>query len=175
MIMTANYFLQLSESERRSLTKQTRRAANAKDAADIDAIHDSLGQLEPNHAFILEIPDDYDASKIKFTSSLEIPVDVMVIRNKGNKVVSEVIEHLRDSDKIKRVVVALQMSALLVPLMEAVNALARTLNDACETTAPDLTTVVGALYAFAPVLTRGTQEVKNLKESIQGNPHKDRV
>lgn len=165
--MDTSYFLQLSETERKKLLSSTRKNAKQTGDPDIAAIHDSLEQLEPNHAFLLEIPDEYDASKIKFTSSLEIPVDVMVVRTRGNHVQAEPVEHVRDSERIQRVITALQIGSILTPILMGAELLVRTLADACETTAPDLPAVIGVLHAFTPVLSQGTRKASELAQALR--------
>lgn len=164
--MNTSYFLQLSEPERKSLHRQTQKASNAKDRDDIDAIHGSLEALQPSHKFILEIPDEYDAGRIKFVSSLEIPTDVIVVRTSGNRVYSEPVEHVRDGDRIKRVVAALEMGAILNPLAAGLTVLARVVSDACESAAPEIATVLDALYGFAPIFARATAETARLQKTF---------
>lgn len=170
----SDYFLQIRESERKALLASTSRPVKGAYAEDLEAVHDSLKSLKPNHTFIVEVPPGIDPNKIRVISSLEMDAQFYVMHSGSNGNI-EPAAHVRDHSRIYRIMTGIRLSKVIVPLMLAADALRRGLQDSCETSSPDLSAILTVLHAFRPTFSEAFKEVSALVREERRETRQDDI
>ena len=148
------YLLELDDTERKSLMRTLRKVpAGAADTETVDTIRLELSEMAPVHGIIIESPNGVDLSDIQVSTSLQLPLNVIVVcRGANNEVEARQVDQVRDPDRVRALVASIMANKSLAPLLQAMEQLQQKLTEACEDTNPDTQAIEADLDEFERIL-----------------------
>lgn len=153
------FLLELSEAERASTMRalsQYKKSGRANEVAHLIA---DLKELQAHQGIIIETSEDVTPEQFHVYTSLQMPIDVILVRNVGNDRETAVLEQSRDPERIAAVVASIRINKALRPLLEVLDDLRDTIALACESSAPDTQSIRGLLHDFERQLRAAVADV----------------
>lgn len=156
------FLLELSEAERTSTIRALAQYKKTSRSTEVAHLIADLKELQPHQGIIIETSEDVSPDQLQVYTSLQIPIDVILVRSIGNERETVVLEQSRDPDHVASIVASIRINKALRPLLEVLDELRDTIALACESSSPDIQSIRGLLHDFERQLRAAIADVDSI-------------
>ena len=156
------YILELSDAERASTVRALSQYKKSGRSNEVAHLITDLKEMQPHQGIIIETSEDVTPEQFRVYTSLQMPIDVILVRQIGNEREKAVLEQSRDPERIAAVVISIRINKALLPLLDAIDELRDTIAAACESSSPDTQSIRGLLHDFERQLRAAIADVDTI-------------